>query len=270
MKDIALVLSDVDGTLVTKDKRLTPAVLDAVRRLGQAGIGFTVASSRPPLGLRMLVEPLGLKLPIGAFNGGTLLTPGLTILEEHHITEQAASTAIKIFAEFSVATWVFAEGHWYITDPKGDCVDLEQKTVQAAPTVIPDFSPVLGRAGKIVGACLDFERLDRCEAAIKSALGSSAQATRSQRYYLDMTPAGLDKGFMVEALSRRLSIPTSAIATIGDMDNDVPMFRRSGFGIAMGNATDAVKSMAHGVTTSNEEDGFAVAIDRFILKTGRS
>jgi Cof subfamily protein (haloacid dehalogenase superfamily) len=265
MNGIALVLSDVDGTLVTKDKRLTPAVLAAVHRLDEAGIGFTIASSRPPLGLRMLIEPLKLKLPFAAFNGGTLLTPKLEALEEHFVAEEAASATIRVLAEFGISIWVFADGLWHVTDAEGDYVDLEQKTIQAKPTLVPDFGSVLARAGKIVGACRDFERLDQCEAALKAALGSTARATRSQRYYLDITPAGLDKGSVVDVLSRRLSIPTSAIATIGDMDNDVPMFRRSGFSIAMGNATDSVKSQAKGVTASNEGDGFAVAVDRYIL-----
>lgn len=265
MNRIALVLSDVDGTLVTKDKRLTPGVLAAVRRLDQAGIGFTIASSRPPLGLRMLIAPLGLKLPIGAFNGGTLLTPEMTVLEEHFVAPDAAAIAIRVLSEFQVSIWVFADGLWYITDPAGDYVEHEQKTIQAAPTVVPHFDGLLARAGKIVGASRDFERLARCEVAMQGALTGKAQAACSQRYYLDITPAGLDKGSMVEALSRRLSIPTSAIATIGDMANDIPMFARSGFSIAMGNAADTVKLVADGVTTSNEEDGFAVAVERFIL-----
>jgi Cof subfamily protein (haloacid dehalogenase superfamily) len=267
MNGIALVLSDVDGTLVTKDKRLTPGVLAAVHRLDEAGIGFTIASSRPPLGIRMLIEPLKLKLPFAAFNGGTVLTPGLEALEEHFVAEEAASTTIRVLAEFGVTIWVFADGLWYVNDVHGDYVELEQKTIQAAPTLVPDFDAILARAGKIVGACRDFERLDRCEAAVRAALGATARAARSQRYYLDITPAGLDKGSVVDILSRRLSIPTGAIATIGDMDNDVPMFRRSGFGIAMGNASEAVKRLANAVTTSNEEDGFAVAVDRYILRS---
>ena len=265
MPKFKLLLSDVDGTLVTKDKRLTPGVLAAVKKLEQAGIGFTIASSRPPIGFKMLVEPLGLKLPIGAFNGATLLTPKLEVLEEHYIAEAAAKTAVEILKEYGASIWVFADGVWTITDPKGDYVDHEAKTIQSAPVVLSSFDSVIARAGKIVGASRDFDRLAQCEAAMQKALGTTAQATRSQNYYLDITPAGLDKGSMVEALSRRLSIPTEEIATIGDMSNDVPMFKRSGFGIAMGNASDAVKAEAKGVTTSNEEDGFAVAVEKYIL-----
>ncbi|ONF45548.1 HAD family hydrolase, partial [Methylobacterium radiotolerans] len=72
---IAFVISDVDGTLVTSDKSLTPRSRDAVRRLDAAGIGFTIASARPPMGLTSLIAELGLRHPIGAFNGGTLRHP---------------------------------------------------------------------------------------------------------------------------------------------------------------------------------------------------
>jgi len=72
INEILLVISDVDGTLVTNDKILTDRSRAAVSRLGTAGIGFSIVSSRPPFGLRMLVEPLSLRLPMGAYNGGAL------------------------------------------------------------------------------------------------------------------------------------------------------------------------------------------------------
>ena len=90
MTAISLVISDVDGTLVTPDKELTPASVRAARRLGENGIGFTVVSSRPPAGLRMLVEPLALRLPMGAFTGGAIVGPDLAVIEEHSIPETAA------------------------------------------------------------------------------------------------------------------------------------------------------------------------------------
>jgi hydroxymethylpyrimidine pyrophosphatase-like HAD family hydrolase len=100
---------------------------------------------------------------------------------------------------------------------------------------------------------------------LREALGEGASTARSQPYYLDVTPPGVDKGTMVAALARHLEIGSEAIATIGDMENDVPMFARSGVSIAMGNADPAVKARARAVTTSNEEDGFARAMERFVL-----
>ena len=89
-------------------------------------------------------------------------------------------------------------------------------------------------------------------------MGAQATAVRSQTYYLDVTPPGHDKGTFVEAMAKRLGIPTDAVATIGDMQNDLPMFARSGVSFAMGNATDDVKQRATHVTDTNEHDGFVL------------
>ena len=132
-----------------------------------------------------------------------------------------------------------------------------------------DFSPYLTSACKIVGASGDAALLQRCEAAMQKALGGRATAVRSQSYYLDVTPPGHDKGTFVETMARRLGIPTEAVATIGDMQNDLPMFAKSGLSIAMGNATDDVKQRATHVTTTNEKEGFAGAID-FVLDKNSS
>ena len=88
---------------------------------------------------------------------------------------------------------------------------------------------------------------------------------RSQAYYCDVTPPGIDKGRLVDLLAERLAVPQEEIAVLGDMGNDVEMFRRAGFAIAMGNATPDVKALAQAITLSNDEDGFAVAIERHVL-----
>jgi hydroxymethylpyrimidine pyrophosphatase-like HAD family hydrolase len=95
--------------------------------------------------------------------------------------------------------------------------------------------------------------------------GIDISATSSQTYYLDVTHPDANKGSVVEFLSAKFDIPTSEIATIGDMQNDISMFARSGFSIAMGNADDEVKHTAHEVTRPNDEEGFAYAVENFIL-----
>ena len=104
---------------------------------------------------------------------------------------------------------------------------------------------------------------------MQQALGAEATAVRSQSYYLDVTPPGCDKGTFVQAVAKRLDISTDAVATIGDMQNDLAMFKVSGVSIAMGNATGDVKKMATHVTASNEDEGFAKAID-MILKENKA
>lgn len=262
---IALVVSDVDGTLVTPEKLLTEGAIRAVHRLHARGIGFTVISSRPPFGLRMLIEPLALSLPIGAFNGGAIVKPNLELVEQRLVPEPAARRSVEVLAASGADVWLFTAGQWLARNVDGDYVPRERRTLQAEPTVVPDFAPHFARAAKVVGSSRDFAKLAACEEKMRAALGEQASVSRSQPYYLDVTPPNVDKGTFLGALSHRLGIPPSAIAVLGDMENDLAMFRNAGRSIAMGNASEEVKRQATHVTKSNAEDGFAAAIEKHIF-----
>jgi len=269
MTRIALVVSDVDGTLLTRDKTLTEASIDAVRRLGEAGIGFTITSSRPTIGMRFLVEPLGIRLPIGAFNGSAIVDPAMNPIEQHLLPAAAVHRSLELLAEFGVDIWLFTTDEWLTGNGDGAYVPLEKRAIRADPTVVSDFAPYVTRACKIVGSTADAALLIRCEEAVRKALGDEATAVRSQSYYLDITPPGCNKGTFVQAITRRLGIATNAVATIGDMQNDLAMFAVSGLSFAMGNATDDVKQQASRVTASNQDDGFARAVE-VILRDNRA
>jgi len=265
MTRVALVVSDVDGTLLTKDKTLTDTARDAVRRLHQAGIGFTIVSSRPMIGMRFLVEPLDITLPIGAFNGSCIVDPKLNPIELHLIPRSAVQRSLDVLNQFGADIWLFTKELWLTRRPDGEYVAHEKRAIRADPTIVDDFAPYLDVACKIVGSSSDPALLQRCEAAMQKAVGADATAVRSQSYYLDVTPPGCDKGTFVRAMAKRLNISTDAVATIGDMANDLAMFGVSGLSVAMGNATEEVKRSAKHVTASNEDEGFAKAID-MILK----
>ncbi|MCD0416394.1 Cof-type HAD-IIB family hydrolase [Rubrivivax sp. JA1024] len=264
MTRIQLVVSDVDGTLVTTDKQLTDRAREAVKRLEASGVGFTLTSSRPPVGMRMYSDPLGITLPLGPFNGSSILTPTLEVIEQHLIPESAVTTSIALFERSGIDIWLFTNDNWYIRRDDGKYVPHEERTIQFAPTMLRDLTPLAGRACKIVGVSADFALLKRCEPELQAALGDGALAVRSQDYYLDVTPPGHSKGTFVQAMAQRLGIASEAIATIGDMQNDLPMFGVSGLPIAMGNAADEIKQQAAHVTGRNDDDGFAAAID-FIM-----
>jgi Cof subfamily protein (haloacid dehalogenase superfamily) len=265
MTCIALVVSDVDGTLVTKDKTLTDGARRAVKRLQEAGIGFTITSSRPALGMRFLIEPLGITLPVGPFNGSSIVDAQLNPIEQHLIPASVVQNSLDVLNEFGVDIWLFTNDKWLTRNGDGEYVPHEKLAIRADPTIVKDFTPFLSAACKIVGASSDAALLQRCEVAMLKAVGTQATAVRSQTYYLDVTPPGCDKGTFVQAMAKRQGISTDAVATIGDMQNDLAMFKKSGLSIAMGNATDDVKQQATHVTTSNEDEGFAGAIE-IVLK----
>jgi len=264
MAKIRLVVSDVDGSLVTRDKKLTPAAVAAVQDLHRRGVQFTAVSSRPPFGMRMLIEPLQIVLPLGAFNGSTTFHPDLSLVEHQTIPRDAAADALDFLKTHGVDAWMFTTDRWLIQRRDGPYVSREQMTIDSEPEEINDPAPFLDRICKIVGVSDNFDLLAKCEPDLKAALGKAAHTARSQNYYLDVTPPGYDKGTFVEAMANRLNIPLANVAVIGDMANDLPMFLRGGTSFAMGNATDAVKKKASLTTASNEEDGFARALARII------
>jgi Cof subfamily protein (haloacid dehalogenase superfamily) len=226
MTRIALVVSDVDGTLLTKDKTLTDGATRAVRRLHEAGIGFTITSSRPTLGMRFLIEPLQITLPIGAFNGSCIVDPQLNPIEQHLIPPAAAQRCLDVLNEFGVDIWLFTSDLWLTRNGNGEYVPHEKRAIRADPTIVADFALYSASACKIVGSSADPALLQRCEVAMQKALGAEATVVRSQSYYLDVTPPGCDKGTFVQAMAKRLGISTDAVATIGDMQNDLAMFKK--------------------------------------------
>jgi Cof subfamily protein (haloacid dehalogenase superfamily) len=264
-RGISLVLADVDGTLVTEDKILTARAQKAVEALRAAGIRFAITSGRPPRGMAMLFDALGLDTPIAAFNGGLFVDTDLTILAQKTIPADVAHQAIELIRGHGLDAWVYSGSDWLITSPRAPHVEREAWTVKFAPKVVTDFDGALDHAAKIVGVSDDRERVRRCESDARAAFGQRATAATSQPYYLDVTNRDANKGAVVDFLSRHMDVSAGQIATIGDQENDVLMFRRSGFSIAMGNASDDVKAQATAVTDGYNDEGFAKAMERFVL-----
>jgi Cof subfamily protein (haloacid dehalogenase superfamily) len=264
---VRLVVADVDGTLVTPDKIVTSRAYAVVRTVIDAGIAFTITSGRPPLGMKMLIDELSLEDPIAAFNGGLIVRPDLSVIREHLVSAEVVQSVIDTLTKHKLDVWIYSDNDWYVTSRHGPHVDREEWTVAFPPTVVPTYDRLLDRVVKIVGVSDDDKTMTLCVTEVQQQFGSLVSAALSQPYYLDVTHPKANKGEVVSALSALLAIPTAQIATIGDMPNDMRMFQQSGVSIAMGNASPEVQRSATFVTTSNTEEGFALAMERFILRT---
>jgi Cof subfamily protein (haloacid dehalogenase superfamily) len=262
---IALVLADVDGTLVTPEKELTDRAIAAVRRLKEAGIAFAVTSGRPPRGMAMLVQPLELELPLAAFNGGLYVRPDMSVIEEHSIDADLVPQVIELLGKRGLDVWLYRGADWLVRDAGAPHIRKEADTVRFEPMVVETFDGIADGVVKIVGISDDLDAVAQAEAAARERFGDHVSAARSQPYYLDVTHPEANKGAVVRYLSRVYDVPPSRIATLGDQPNDVLMFAHSGLSIAMGNAERDVQRAARRVTASNSEEGFALAIERFVL-----
>jgi Cof subfamily protein (haloacid dehalogenase superfamily) len=282
-KKISIVLSDVDGTLVDSQKRITERAKAAILRLGEAGIKFAVTSGRPPRGITMIAEQVKLSAPIAAFNGGMLVDPAsMKVLTQFTLDAETARSVIQRVEEYGLDVWVYAGVDWYLRNLNAPHREKEEFTVRFAPIQVKDFESALEQGvAKIVGVDDDYPLVAKAEKGIQDEFENDVHAhcttlsrdcephvsaARSQPYYLDVTHPKANKGSVVEMLSDLLGIPAAEFATIGDMPNDVLMFEKSGYSIAMGQANDQVRKSATAVTAGMDDEGFAKAMENFILK----
>lgn len=262
---VKLVVADVDGTLLTHDKELTPGAQAAVRALRAKDIRFAITSGRPPRGMAMLVEPLELTEPLAGFNGGAYETPGMETLALHDLSRETAQVAFERMQRYGLDVWVYAGNDWFVRDRNAPHVEREAWTVKFGPTVRSDLTALLDHSVKLVGVSDDYDLVRKADSEVRMLLESRASTSRSQPYYLDVTHLLANKGAVVDWHAARLGIAHDAICTIGDGANDMLMFARSGHSIAMGNASEDVKKAAGAVTDSCDDDGFAKAMEQYLL-----
>jgi len=255
----------VDGTLVTQDKLLTEAATEAVRQLHEANVLFAITSGRPPRGMEMLIGPLDLQTPIAAFNGGILVDRQMKTIEQKAIPQDLVGPVVDLMKSFDLDVWVYRGADWFVTDPKGPHVDREAWTVKFNPTVVENYDHLSDHVAKLVGVSDDHDAVERASEAAHEQFGDHVTAAASQPYYLDVTHPDANKGFVARYLAKQYGLDEAEVATIGDMPNDVLMFAHSGLSIAMGNADPQVKRAARRVTDTNEKEGFAKAVERFVL-----
>ncbi len=263
---VKLMLADVDGTLVTQDKVLTDRAIAAVHKLRDAGVIFAITSGRPPRGMAMLIEPLDIQTPIAAFNGGLLVDREMNVIEQRVLPEDLVVPVTELMESFSLDVWLYGGADWYVPKADGPHVAREAWTVKFEPKIMQNgVHGLTENVAKLVGVSDDHDAVARATQAAHDKFGDHVTAAASQPYYLDVTHPLANKGAVVKYLAKRYEIEPDDIATIGDMPNDVLMFAHSGLSIAMGNASPDVQRCARRVTTSNEDEGFANAVERFVL-----
>jgi Cof subfamily protein (haloacid dehalogenase superfamily) len=260
-----LVVSDLDGTLLTPEKQITVLSKEAVADVLAAGIRFTAISSRPPRGMRWIVEELNLREPFAAFNGAAIVSPDGELLFASYIEPRIVRIVIAAAIEAGASPWVYTDNDWFVLPDRPARVEHESNAVRFRPTAVPNFELLLDRVIKVQAVSDDPSVIARCETMIHAAAQGKVSGTRSQTYYYDVTPLGGDKGSGVERLCKQMEVPIAETTTIGDMENDIPMLVRAGFSIAMGQSSNEVKSAAKAVTSSNADEGFAMAMYRFVL-----
>ena len=268
---VRLIASDVDGTLLTPDHRISPAVRDAVAQATRAGVSVVLASARGPLAMRHLVAELGLlDAPQAPLAGCVVAYQGALVGQFHadgtftelHSTRLAHDVARSIVdqvrASGHVVNWYDGPG-WFPSrwDAYGE---WEQHATGQAPAALLGEAQLAGGPGPhkiMVPPAHDQPDL---VPALAAALPPGCDAFLSGEHYLEIVAATVDKSTGLEQLAADLGLERGELAAVGDGPNDLGMFAHVGTAVAMANASAAVRAQASWVTASNAEDGLAQAI----------
>jgi Cof subfamily protein (haloacid dehalogenase superfamily) len=265
MSPFRLVVADIDGTLLTRAREITPGVLAAVRAAQANGVRVCLATGRIWLSARQYFERLGADPPAILYNGGLVydFRTG-SVLRRTHLDYEHARAVLEILREVPEVQPHLYAGDRVYTGRVNALTDRYRRKDSVQVEEVGDLVAFLPRDPMkilIIGARPD---LERAVARIRT-IPMPINTVFSEETYLEILPVGSSKGVALEFVAAYLAIPLSEAVAVGDNLNDLEMLRAAGLGVAMGNAPDALKTAADAVTRTNDEEGLRDVIERFVL-----
>lgn len=265
-----LLVLDVDGTLLNETKEVTKRTLAALRKVQQTGVRIVLASGRPTNGLKPLIKALELDIYGGfilSYNGCQIINAkNGEILFERCINPEMIPYLERKAIRNDFAIFTYLEDTIITNDSQNIHVQEEANLNSLKIIEKKDFSSAIDFSPyKCMLVSDDEEELIGLEEHWKKRLDGTLDTFRSEPYFLEVVPPGIDKANTLGFLIEMLGIESDEIIAIGDGVCDVTMIQLAGLGIAMSNAQESVKRCADMVTASNEDEGVAIAIEKTIL-----
>lgn len=265
-----LIAVDIDGTLLRSDKTLSPRTRDALGTARDQGAVLMLASGRPEHGLRHLAETLGLgleRLVLASCNGAAVVDAETEEIICHRTLDPAlVARVLDLVEELGLAAMTPLGHVVHATREDGYNVPAEAPANGMELAITPRFED-LGEPLHKVLVCAEPALLARHVETFRRELHGQAELALSAPFYLEITPPGVDKGSGLLDYCAARDLDPAEAAAFGDNENDLPMLRAAGTGVAMGNALDHVKDGADRVTASNDDDGIAVVLEEHFAST---
>lgn len=262
-----IVFSDIDGTLVDDNHLPMPKTVRKIKELTQSGIPFILVSARPPMGVKRVLDMLGISSPMICFCGGVITDGKGGILADHGIP---MDTAMKIkgyferkFPDVCVCSYLY--DRWFCDDASHYWVNYEIGVTGMTPEEIRlnDLAKTEDRVHKLL--CMgDPGQMDTAQKELTALYSSDAAIYRSKREYIEVTPKGVSKSGAIRELCKIYSTDASRVLAFGDNFNDLDMLEYAGFSVAMGNAPDEIKAVCSAVTADNNSEGIFLALEKYL------
>lgn len=266
---IRLIATDVDGTLLDSRGDLPEENLRAIRLAQRAGIAVVIATGRLPENAWLLMEDYGLHLPVIGANGGRIVDESLRSVAEHYMDPASARAVLETAFSFGAECYLFGErficscsrtGLHHSEMSQGDRVRALGFTYFHGWDEAREC--VKKRVGKF------YLRSSVSLAPVRDALAavSGIELTQSGDYNIEVMPLGVDKGRGIREYATYAGVPLAGVMAVGDENNDAPMLRTAGCGVAMGNASPDARAAARFITKTNDQCGFAEAVKQYALR----
>ncbi len=268
----SIIALDLDGTLTNSEKIITPCTFDALMKAQREGVRLVLASGRPTFGIAALANQLQLADYGGyvlSYNGGRIIDWCEKTVIFSQVVDQKLVPILYDFAEKAQLPIVtYLPDAILASKNEGEYL-AEEARINGMPVVVAQN--FVEEAMLIAGGSTKFlipgepERLIQLESEMKAALSEQMEVFRSAPFFLELPPKGIDKAQSLQRLLTHLGLERESLMAFGDGFNDLSMIQFAGQGVAMANAVDEVKSIANFVTTSNEEDGIAHALEQLLF-----
>lgn len=274
MHQIKMIGLDLDGTLLNTKKELTNYSKDVLRRAIDKGVYVLVATGRPYIGIPEELRNFpGIRYALTSNGARILDTEKGEVLIEEFLPKDAAIDSLEVFKKYDTMYEIYFHGQGYAEEEKMAQIHKYQHNpnmweyVRKSRRVVPDVMELAKKSSddmeKVQGLFADMN--EREQAWKELAQDKRIELVGSLGYNIEINAAGVNKGKGLVKLGELLGIRREEIMACGDGDNDIVMLKEVGMGVAMANGEEAVKEAADYITESNDEDGVAKAIEKFVL-----
>ena len=266
--DYKMIVTDLDDTLLTSDKKISPEDLEAIKKAQEKGVKFVLCSGRPTFAMRGLakeIEAEKYESYILSFNG-SIITDCKT--NENIFEASLEKEDLHLMYDFAkkhnthILTYINDE---IISETESEYIDVEVDLTKMPHRVVKSFKEYVNCGAVKCMLLSEPTYLKEVEKELKKEYGDKYSIAISKPFFLEVTKLGIDKGVAIKKLAENLKISIDEVIAVGDSFNDLPMLKVAGLSVAVDNANDEIKKQVDFITKSNNDGGMAYLIEKFIF-----
>jgi len=260
---IKLIASDIDGTLLSSDKKLLDSTREAIKWAKEIGICFVLSTGRSVVAIKELINELGLTGPMITYNGALVVdAQSDKVIYKAGLSAEAARKIIDFGLSIDTTMCIWSNNIFY-SNKNNERTDMYQNFSTMPPTVLTDFEPIINQGIEKVLYFDVTENIPKLREQVHALKLDGVRTVRSQPMFLENINENASKSNALSKIAEYLGICREEIMALGDGENDKDMLEYAGIGVAMKNGDPLAKAAADYITGSNDDGGFAAAIYKF-------